>query len=272
LLATLIPYIALVLQTVSFANIGIDYTALVLPPCILLVNIALTKYNFLEIKLMARERVFEDSQEGLIILNRDLDVMDFNPASIRLFNWMNAALKRGRLDTLLENHTGVVECVKKRKEGTFEFMIDGKKRFMSVTPKEIRNKKEVIGILLTMEDVTEREIANRKLLEMAHFDELSGLYNRRYFVEQAQAAIERAERYDGKLAVIILDIDDFKMINDEHGHGCGDGAIRAVSDLLKSSFRGTDIIGRLGGEEFYVVMLNADSTEAYDKAEAFRTK
>lgn len=91
---------------------------------------------------MARERVFEDSHEGLIILNRDLKVMDFNPASTGFFNWMNTTLRQGRLDELLEKYPGVVECVKKRKEGTFELMVDGKERFMSVIPKEICSKKE----------------------------------------------------------------------------------------------------------------------------------
>ncbi|HOH89416.1 MAG TPA: diguanylate cyclase, partial [Bacillota bacterium] len=265
-----LPYAGLVLITINLGNTGIDYAALVLPLSILLINIALTRYNFLEIKLMARERVFEDSHEGLIILNKNLEVMDFNPASIGFFSWMNATLKRGKLDALLENHTGVVECVMRRKEETFEFMVEGKERFMSVTSKEIRSKNEMVGILLTLEDVTEREQINRKLLEMARFDELSGLYNRRYFVEQAQAAIERAKRYGEHLSVIMLDIDKFKRINDKYGHSCGDGVIRAVSDLLKSSFRGTDIIGRVGGEEFSVVMLNSKSNEAYAKAESYR--
>lgn len=142
MLASLLPYAALVLATLNIGNIGVDYTALVFPLCILLINIALTRYNFLEIKLMARERVFEDSHEGLIILNRDLKVMDFNPASTGFFNWMNTTLRQGRLDELLEKYPGVVECVKKRKEGTFELMVDGKERFMSVIPKEICSKKE----------------------------------------------------------------------------------------------------------------------------------
>jgi diguanylate cyclase (GGDEF)-like protein len=270
LLASLLPYVGTILVTINLANIGIDYSALVLPLSIMFINIALTRYNFLEIKLMARERVFEDSQEGLIILNKDLEVMDFNPASIGFFNWMNAALKRERLDVLLENHTGVVECVKRGKEGTFEFMVGGKERFMSVTPKEICSKKELVGILLAMEDVTERELNNRKLLEMAHYDMLSGLYSRRFYSEQAQAAIERAKRYGELISVIMMDIDNFKWINDKYGHSCGDRVIRAVSDLMKSFFRGTDIIGRIGGEEFSIIMLNSKSNEAYARVEALR--
>lgn len=145
-------------------------------------------------------------------------------------------------------------------------------RFMSVTPKEICSRKDMVGILLTMEDVTERELNNRKLLEMARFDELSGLYNRRYFVEQAHAAIERAKRYGEQLSLIMLDIDNFKGINDQYGHCCGDEIIRAVSDMLKSFFRATDIIGRVGGEEFSIMMLNAKASEAYAKAETSRKK
>lgn len=270
LLASMLPFAGLILIAINLGNTGIDYSALVLPPCSLLMNIALTRYNFLEIKLMARERVFEDSHEGLIILNRNLEVMDFNPASIGFFNWMNASIRQEKLDVLLENHTGVFECVMERKEGTFEFMVEGQEKFMSVIPKEICSKNEVVGILLTMNDATERELMNRRLLEMARFDELSKLYNRRFLVEQAQAAIERAKRYGEDLSLIMLDIDNFKKINDNYGHSCGDGVIRAISSLLKSSFRGTDIIGRVGGEEFSIVMLNSNSDVAYAKAEAYR--
>jgi diguanylate cyclase (GGDEF)-like protein len=107
-------------------------------------------------------------------------------------------------------------------------------------------------------------------LELSRIDEMSGLCNRRYFVETTQAAIERAKRYGEDLSVIMMDIDKFKRINDNYGHNCGDGVIREISDLLKSFFRRTDIIGRVGGEEFAIVMLNTRSNEAYDKAEAFR--
>lgn len=272
LLSTMLPYAAMVLGVINLGNIGIDYTALALPLCVLLINIALTWYNFLEIKLMARERVFEDSHNGLIILNKNLQVMDYNPASIGFFSWMNATLKKGKLDELLKNHPGVVECVMNRKEGTFEFTVEGKERFMSVAPKEIRSKKETVGILLAMEDVTERELINRKLLVMARYDQLSGLYNRRYFVEQAQAAIEQAKLYGEHYSVIMADIDEFKSINDKYGHSCGDGVIRAVSDLMKSLSRENDIIGRLGGEEFSIVMPDSGSDEAYAKAEDFRIK
>jgi len=271
-LATLLPYAGLILIAINWGNTGIDYAALVLPLCFLLINIAITRYNFLEIRLMARERVFEDSHEGLVTLNKDLEVMDFNPAGVAFFRWMNATLKREKLDALLENDAGVLECVRGRKEGILEFRVEGKKRFLSVTPKEIRSKKEMIGVLLALEDVTERELINRKLLEMAHSDELSGLNNRRYFLEQAQAAIKRARRYGESLSLIMLDIDNFKGINDKYGHGCGDEVIQAISDLLKSVFRETDIIGRVGGEEFSIVMLNSKSKEAYATAEAFRSR
>jgi diguanylate cyclase (GGDEF)-like protein len=70
----------------------------------------------------------------------------------------------------------------------------------------------------------------------------------------------------------MADIDEFKSINDKYGHSCGDGVIRAVSDLMKSLSRENDIIGRLGGEEFSIVMPDSGSDEAYAKAEDFRIK
>jgi len=91
LLASLLTYVSVVFTAINHENVGIDYTALVLPLCILLFYIALTQYDFLEIKLMARERVFEDSHEGLIVLNKELEVMDFNPAR---WSFLNALITR----------------------------------------------------------------------------------------------------------------------------------------------------------------------------------
>ncbi|NLD26851.1 MAG: diguanylate cyclase [Acholeplasmataceae bacterium] len=272
LLATLPPYVALVLGTIDITNIGIDYTALVLPLCVLIINIALTRYNFLEIKLMARERVFEESQNGLIILNKELEIMDYNQASTKYFNWMKITLKSDKLTNLFKDDDGIVTCVAQRKEGVFQFSVQGEERFISVAPKEISSKKGTVGILLIIEDVTARELTNRKLLVMARYDDLSGLFNRRCFLEEAQATIKRAKSKNEICSVLMMDIDNFKLINDKYGHSCGDRVIQVFSDMLRSIFRKIDIIGRVGGEEFSIVMLDYDATAAYDIAETFRKK
>ena len=125
--------------------------------------------------------------------------------------------------------------------------------------------------MITLEDVTERELLKERLMTMANIDGLSGLNNRRHFSETAQDIFQRAVRYHETFCVLMLDIDNFKKINDSYGHAVGDDVIRTFAMLMKSVFRSTDVIGRMGGEEFAVIMINADLDTAYKKSEEFRT-
>lgn len=90
--ASVLPYLALILVFINWGGTGIDYTAIILPPCIFLINLALTKYNFLDIKNLAREKAFEDSSLGFILLNRTHHVVDFNDQSVQLFKLINVQL------------------------------------------------------------------------------------------------------------------------------------------------------------------------------------
>lgn len=111
LYASVLPYIALILVFINLGGSGIDYTAIILPPCILLINLALTKYNFLDIKNLARERVFEDSSLGFILLNRTYRVVDYNDQSKHLFSLLNIHLKETSLDKMLKDHLDILECI-----------------------------------------------------------------------------------------------------------------------------------------------------------------
>ena len=91
-------------------------------------------------------------------------------------------------------------------------------------------------------------------------DPLTGLYNRRYFIEKLEGEFERATRYDRPLSVLMADIDDFKSVNDNHGHDAGDFVLKKIAGVLKAKTRKTDIQVRYGGEEFIVLLpeINLD--------------
>lgn len=95
----------------------------------------------------------------------------------------------------------------------------------------------------------------RERLELqAQTDSLTGLYNHRYFHEALRAELTRASRNRGSVGLLMLDIDDFKKVNDVYGHGVGDQVLRELAEQLKAAVRGSDVVCRLGGEEFGVVM------------------
>ena len=106
--------------------------------------------------------------------------------------------------------------------------------------------------------------------ELIFVDELSGLFNRRYVLRQLSAAVAAARRHDHALSVVLLDIDRFKDINDTQGHAVGDEVIREVSVRLRERLRTEDVAGRLGGDEFLVVLPETELGGARRVAEALR--
>jgi len=115
-----------------------------------------------------------------------------------------------------------------------------------------------VGLMLRL-----RQRLIPELLRLAQVDALSGVYNRRAFMETAEELLHRAQQAQLPMAVALIDVDHFKQINDTYGHDAGDQVIRLVSDLLRSSVRSVDLVGRLGGDEFVIlVQLPADQATA----------
>ncbi len=111
---------------------------------------------------------------------------------------------------------------------------------------------------------------NEELLQLASTDILTGLTNRRVIIQQAQAEIRRASRYQKDLAVMMLDIDHFKQVNDQYGHAAGDRVLAEFAALCMQSIRDSDLAGRYGGEEFFILMPEIDLKTAILSAERLR--
>jgi two-component system cell cycle response regulator len=114
--------------------------------------------------------------------------------------------------------------------------------------------------------------AVKKMTEMSTRDELTDLYNRRYFMDVLEREIKGAERYDRKLALGMMDLDFFKRINDTHGHPAGDEVLQQVARLLREFSRESDIPCRYGGEEFVVVLTDTSMGNARLFCDRFRKK
>ena len=102
--------------------------------------------------------------------------------------------------------------------------------------------------------ITQIKHYQKELERLSQYDELTGLCNRRHFMSLAQHELGRSQRYGGKLSLLMVDIDHFKRVNDSHGHRTGDLVLAAVSEQIRKALRDADIAGRLGGEEFAVML------------------
>lgn len=125
-------------------------------------------------------------------------------------------------------------------------------------------------VLLSAYDITAQKKAEEILRDLAIKDELTGLYNRHFLESIINAEIERAKRYDYPLSAAIMDIDDFKKINDKWGHPIGDDVLREAARILKENSRESDYVIRIGGEEFVVLMPHTNLEGAYILADKLR--
>lgn len=126
------------------------------------------------------------------------------------------------------------------------------------------------GIWAFFQDVTDQKLHEDELLRLANTDALTGIYNRNRFNEILASEVQRASRYDSDFALVVFDIDYFKIVNDAFGHAMGDKVLKRVTRTINRMLRGPDSFCRWGGEEFAVLMPETSFRQACKKAEQFR--
>ncbi len=136
------------------------------------------------------------------------------------------------------------------------------------------NNHKMIGSIGILRDITERVAAENSVREelsrLATIDPLTCLRNRRYFFESLENELKRLERSKGNLAMLLVDVDHFKKINDTHGHSTGDAVLTSIADLMRNCLRETDVCARVGGEEFAVMLIASSIRSAAQAAERMR--
>ncbi len=271
LFASLLPFIGIILILFAFEEWSIDYSALIMPVSLLIISYGILKYDFLEIRTLARETIFENNFAGMLVLGPGKRIIDYNKAAEKFFKAINISLNNYPIEHILEREPKLLEVFESESSRDFSLIIDGEKRFFEIDVVPLGDPSDGnTRMLKSIRDVTEERKIQEKLKFLATTDSLSGLYNRAEFMNLAKKAFLRAKRNNEELSLLIMDLDNFKLINDTFGHAAGDEVIRDVGSIIKTSFRKTDITGRLGGEEFAVVLKNASLKEAKRVAEKFR--
>lgn len=153
-----------------------------------------------------------------------------------------------------------------------ETLVDkrGEACFLSIKFPTRNTAGEITGICGISTDITQIKHYQRELERLSRFDDLTNLYNRRHFVTLARHELSRSKRYGGKLSVMMVDIDHFKRVNDNHGHKTGDIVLATIAGQIRQALRDTDIAGRLGGEEFSIILPETELGNAILVAERLR--
>ncbi len=213
--------------------------------------------------------LFETTRDAIMVLDASFgDLLSANSSALKIFGatdeeeflsrqpWKRSPERQpdGRLstekahemyETALREGTHLFEWVHMRADGT-EFPTD------VLLTKVRRGDKELL--YANVRDISERRRADQQIARMAHYDTLTGLVNRQVFVDALQRRIARALRDDTGFAVLYLDLDHFKDVNDTLGHPVGDELLRTVAKRLQANVRAADTVARFGGDEFAILL------------------
>ncbi len=181
------------------------------------------------------------------------------------------------LAAFIAGHPAVGEWTRQLKAGGLDYIVSfplSSKRsgiIVWASDEPLQATSRQLGFLKphTMELVESAE-SYQKIEEMSFTDNLTGLANQRYFSKRLNEEVSRAERYGRKLALILFDLDQLKIINDKYGHLAGDTILKQMGEILRNSIRSIDIIARYGGDEFCIIMPEADARTCVRFMERFK--
>lgn len=239
-------------------SIDIGPIIITINSCIL--GLGILRISLLDVSPIAKDRIFESMIEGIIITDSNNVILDFNPSAQRLIPKLSKE-KIGK--DLFEI---IPEFSSYKSSGEIEVItlkIGDSIYFCEIRTFPITNRyNKKIGVAWHIRDVTEKHILSEQIKNYAEKDSLTGIWNRRKWIEIAKMEVLMASRYKRPLTIMSIDLDHFKMVNDTMGHEVGDKVLIEVTQILLSKIRSIDILGRIGGEEFSITFPETNKEQA----------
>jgi len=218
------------------------------------------------------------SPSPIIIRTVENDILLYiNQSAQEYFDKNNFSLRIGSKDKLINqsNYHSMKETILEKGMMTnaeYDVISITGDEFSIVMSGTLINYDNQAALMLSYVDISAHKHLENQLREMAQTDPLTGISNRRFFTESGSREIARCQRNKLPLAMLMLDIDKFKLINDQYGHDVGDQAIKQTTTICGDSIREIDILGRMGGEEFAIILPDKGLDDAKLIAERIRKK
>ncbi len=248
-----------------------------------LLSYTLQRTRFLEVRPIAREVVLNLLPDAMAVVDGKGVVVDGNSHFARLLGQeVRDVIGSSLAGRLPESVWDLGEDFETTRSITLE--AHGSSRFFQVHLTRFDRQRREGEVLLLLRDTTEQTLAhthlkqsqaelrtlNNELARLSNTDALTGLRNRRYFLDQLSQEYERSARLKQSFAMLSIDLDDFKAINDTYGHNVGDQALINAARAMERECRAVDTLARVGGEEFMVMLLDLSASQLEQVAERFR--
>lgn len=272
-LGSLAPWLGHIIYITGYSPYGIDSS----PFSMMLLSI-IYFYGFFydksfEFVSIARNRVFDNMKEIVLVVDGRNKIVDFNDSAKEILDSSYEQVIGKNICDFFGHCPDFIDCINEKEIPHIKINFKNKGvKFFQPNISLIKGKKEkLLGKVIVLNDITDKVKLMDKLGLNARFDGLTGLYNRVSFFELLQDMINM--HVGNKwISLIILDIDNFKAVNDIYGHQAGDEVLKAFANIIKSSILKDYIAGRYGGEEFVIFISNSSQSIAYDFAEELRKK
>ncbi|MGD7007294.1 diguanylate cyclase [Metabacillus sp. 84] len=276
LVGQLIPMVTAFLYLLGLTPRGIDPVPMVLWLTSLFYLWSVTTSRMFTLMPIAKDVIFNSINDGVMVLDESRRIVEYNAACQNMFPLLDMSMFGKSFAEVWEIFSnGADRFDLERNSVQREVQIHGSGEMVStyqVRTSKVRDASNREGILLIFTDFTELKQLQSRLEHFAYYDELTGLYNRRAFFEQGEAAFEAAQQQAVPYTVILADIDYFKSINDTYGHAIGDQVLEHVAAVLREQLNGRGLLARYGGEEFVLGLAGITETEGAALAEELRSR
>lgn len=261
------PGLVNLIYVAGYSPLSLDLTPFGLSISAVFFYVAIFRYDFLELQEIVKDVTFLKIEEGILVVDEKNRLIDYNHACKEIFSWLEKN-QIGIDITAFADGEKIIKQTASRFE--MKIMNNGIEKYYEFRKTPLYDHHNSLGFIYFIQDISKQKEIIQALHDIASYDFLTEIYNRRRLMEELEKELLWLKRSGSCLSILMIDIDHFKLVNDQYGHQAGDQVLKALAGTCKDRIRRTDMIGRYGGEEFLVILPETNQENAFLVAENIR--